>query len=66
MSMIMKIGMNAMKEKLQEKKLDINWEDYNYPPGLKIIHYNPEELEEPKKIMIAKVSLLLFFSPWEL
>jgi hypothetical protein len=42
--MIMKIGVNAMKQKLQEKKLDINWDDYNYPPALKIIHYKPEEL----------------------
>ena len=58
--MIMKIGMNAMKQKLQEKKLDINWEDYNYPPGLRIIHFNPEELEDGRKVMLAKVTYCFF------
>lgn len=57
-SMIMKIGMNAMKQKLQEKKLDINWEDYNYPPGLRIIHFKPEELQDARKEMLAKVRFI--------
>ncbi len=56
MSMVMKIGMNAMKQKLEEKKLDINWDDYNYPPGLKIIHFKPEELtDDAGKVTVAKV-----------
>ena len=44
MSMILNYGMNRMQEALQERKLDIKWDDYNYPPGLKIIHFVPKDL----------------------
>jgi hypothetical protein len=34
---------NNFKPK-QETEKEINWEDFNYPPYLKLIHYDPEEL----------------------
>lgn len=51
--MMLKMGANALKTKMEERELDINWEDYNYPPGLKIIHYNPPELQDKAKSMVA-------------
>lgn len=33
-------GSSAQSTTLDE----INWHDYNYPPGLRLIHYDPEEL----------------------
>jgi hypothetical protein len=53
--MMLKMGTSALKTKMQEKEMDIEWEDYNYPPGLKIIHYNPPEMIDPTKITLAKL-----------
>ncbi|KAL0244829.1 hypothetical protein GEMRC1_008911 [Eukaryota sp. GEM-RC1] len=27
----------------------INWHDFNYPPGLRLVHVNIQELDEPKR-----------------
>lgn len=32
-----------------QPKSDINWEDYNYPPFLLLIHYKPSELSNPHR-----------------
>jgi hypothetical protein len=53
--MMLKMGTSALKTKMQEKEMDIEWEDYNYPPGLKIIHYNPPEMVDPTKVTLAKL-----------
>lgn len=50
---MMKMGASAIKTSLEEKSMDIDWEDYNYPPGLKIIHFKPSELEDKQKIIVA-------------
>ena len=57
---MLNMGMNAIKAKFQEKRLDIDWQDYNYPPGLKIIHYKPQELEDGKKIMVCHLQHIAF------
>lgn len=51
----LKMGTNALKTAIEEKKSDIDWEDYNYPPGLKIIHFKPAELEDSGKVVVAQV-----------
>lgn len=51
--MMMKMGTSAIKTQLEKKSMDIDWEDYNYPPGLKIMHFKPSELEDKSKIMVA-------------
>lgn len=56
MAAFINFGMDMVKTKLQEKGLDINWDDFNYPPYLKIIHYCAEDLKDAKKITIAKVA----------
>lgn len=50
---MMKMGTSALKNAVEESQSTIEWEDYNYPPGLKIIHFKPSELEDPAKITIA-------------
>lgn len=50
---MMKMGTSALKNAIEEKQSDIDWEDYNYPPGLRIIHFKPSELEDSGKITIA-------------
>ena len=31
---------------MNQDKKKINWENFNYPPCFKVIHYDPSELEE--------------------
>ena len=57
MSTIMKMAGNKIEEKMLERSLDINWQEYNYPYGLKIIHFRPSELEDPFKIKLAQVRI---------
>lgn len=52
-SQMMKMGVSSLKKDLQEKASDIDWEDFNYPPGLRIIHFSPSELKDASKITIA-------------
>ena len=42
----------------QERQyLNINWEEFNYPPLLKLIHYNSNELNDPHKSLVKKMNL---------
>ena len=34
----------------------INWEDYNYPQMYPIVHYNPDEVKDPKKQSFVSVT----------
>lgn len=49
------------------KYSSIQWENFNFPPCLKLIHYDLNEIEEPEKAYTKKLyfSLLLLFA-WNL
>ncbi|KAK3252678.1 hypothetical protein CYMTET_38037 [Cymbomonas tetramitiformis] len=37
----------GLSERLQERGSSVNWEDFNYPPLIEIVHYDINDLEEP-------------------
>ena len=41
----------------------IEWENFNYPPYLNMMHYDPSELEGDKKVIIL---LVVYESPYAL
>ena len=43
MGMIAGQQLNTLKGEIADTTSQVNWEDFNYPRILKIIHYNPEE-----------------------
>ena len=59
-NMMLKMGASALKTKLEEQELNIEWEDYNYPYGLKVIHYMPMELKDKEKILVANLMHIAF------
>jgi hypothetical protein len=44
--------MNSARDSTTSKTPEINWQDFNYPPLLKIIHFTPSELPEEHKSII--------------
>eukprot|EP01017_Pseudomicrothorax_dubius_P036581 TRINITY_DN5252_c0_g3_i1.p1 TRINITY_DN5252_c0_g3~~TRINITY_DN5252_c0_g3_i1.p1 ORF type:complete len:202 (-),score=39.55 TRINITY_DN5252_c0_g3_i1:49-654(-) len=36
---------------------NIRWEDYNYPPGLRVVHFDLSELQSPHKEMVRRMYL---------
>lgn len=58
--MLLKMGTSALKTKMEERELDIDWDDFNYPPGLRIIHYNPIELVDKDKTRVAHMMHIAF------
>ena len=34
------------KERRAEAKSQVDWEDYNYPPYLRVLHYNLDDVED--------------------
>jgi hypothetical protein len=58
--MVFKMGASALKNAVDEQQSNIEWEDYNYPPGLKIIHFKPSELEDAGKITVAHALHIAF------
>jgi len=40
---------------------EIDWDALNYPPRLKLVHYNLEDLEEEDEIFICHYQRILFF-----
>lgn len=58
--MLLKMGTSALKTKMEERELEIDWNEYNYPPGLRIIHFNPSELVDKQKITIAHLMHVSF------
>ena len=46
---------NHLKKKVTQQfqsKEGIDWTDLNYPPGLKLLHYDIKEVEAPKKLLM--------------
>jgi hypothetical protein len=60
--MVLKMGASALKTKLEEQELNIDWEDYNYPYGLRLIHYMPMELKDKEKILVANIMHIAFLT----
>ena len=42
--------------------MEINWQDFNYPPLIKMIHFVPSEIQEHRLVIFLRFSthLLLF------
>jgi hypothetical protein len=40
-----KMALDTARESTSsEKQTEINWQDFNYPPLIKLIHFSPSEL----------------------
>ncbi|MEE4247237.1 MAG: hypothetical protein V2I33_17630, partial [Kangiellaceae bacterium] len=50
-------GMEMAKEKVSQatSKSEINWNDYNFPPLLKLFHFNLSELSDPQRFVASKI-----------
>ena len=61
-----KNSLNGMKDSMMSQGgqySTIKWEEFNYPPLLKLIHYDLNELNEPHKSLVKKMhisSILVF------
>eukprot|EP00742_Colponemidia_sp_Colp-10_P001085 GILJ01001175.1.p1 GENE.GILJ01001175.1~~GILJ01001175.1.p1 ORF type:complete len:227 (+),score=20.82 GILJ01001175.1:47-727(+) len=48
----------------------IDWENFNYPPKLRIIHYDPKELQQPVKGIVLKMNwcfkIFVFTLAWNI
>jgi len=40
-----------------QPKSKIDWEDYNFPPFIKIYHFSMDEIEEPEREIVSKLYL---------
>lgn len=47
-----------MKGKLGGNKINVDWNDFNYPPLLRIIHYDIDELESDLDLKVIIYKLL--------
>ena len=50
------------KERRAEAKSQVDWEDYNYPPYLRVLHYNLDDVEDVNArfaVRIAHLSYLM-------
>lgn len=52
-------GSGAGAKYAENSKSKINWNDFNYPPLIKVIHYNPSELMSPH-LGVARLLWLSF------
>lgn len=43
--------LSNIKIDIKDEQSKINWEDFNYPPFFKLIHYSPADLPADKKVM---------------
>jgi hypothetical protein len=41
-----------------EKKGQIIWDDFNYPPFVRLIHYSLDELQDPIRSVVKKMHLV--------
>lgn len=40
------------KNKLGKNKIQVDWDDLNYPPCLNLFHYKIEELKEDEEVLV--------------
>jgi len=45
----------SMKSSLKSEPIGIKWDDFNYPPLLRVIHYSSEELQEPARNISKRI-----------
>ena len=45
----------SMKSSLKSQSNQIKWDDFNYPPLLRVIHYSSAELQEPARTLARRI-----------
>jgi len=43
-------------------KYKIDWTDFNFPPLIKIYHFNMEEIQEPEREVVSKLYICLLLT----
>ena len=62
MSTAVNSQIRGYKERRAEAKSQVDWEDYNYPPYLRVLHYNLDDVEDANAkfaVRIANINYLM-------
>jgi hypothetical protein len=49
------MAQGAISDLVAPQKSSINWEEFNFPPYIKLFHLTPGELDEPQKGVCQKI-----------
>ncbi|CAK58876.1 unnamed protein product (macronuclear) [Paramecium tetraurelia] len=50
-------SIRSIKSNQNDSKQKINWDDFNYPPLIKVIHYNIEEVQPEYRLVVRSLWL---------